>query len=104
METQDVLRLFDADFVIPEILDVFDAEIDAQAQLLLNRRFNQVAHFSNGVVTGGDVEDAGDFVIRLDGTNVRRGRVLDAQNRPPDRGIVDGDGAVLHGALEHSVD
>src|SRR5260370_13770237 len=99
METQDVLRLFDADFVIPEILDVFDAEIDAQAQLLLNRRFNQVACLSNGVVTGGDVEDAGDFVIRLDGTNVRRGRVLAARTRPPDRGLVDGACAVLQVSL-----
>ncbi len=69
---------------------MLDVKVDA-VPALLDGGLHQVADLSDGVVSGGDVEDAGDSVVRLDRPGVGRCGVLDAQDRPPDGRIVDRD-------------
>ena len=80
MEAQHVLRLFDADLVIAEVLNVLDAQVDANVDSRSSiADFHQVADLADGVVAGGDVEDAGNAVVRLNGADVRGRRIFDAR-------------------------
>jgi hypothetical protein len=60
MKAQNVSGLFETHLVVPHVLDMFDPQPQANAQLLFNLRLNLIGDFSNGVVSRGDIEDTGD--------------------------------------------
>src|SRR5439155_20542037 len=103
METQYVLRLFDADLVVPELIHVLDAEIRANGKPLLNRVFHQVCNLSHRIVSRSDVKDTRNCAVRFHGPDVSGGGVVNAQNWSPDRWVVDSNHAALHRRLKHGI-
>src|SRR5882724_2203145 len=104
VETQNILCFLDAHLVISKVLNVFDIEVDLIAQSLLHRRFHLIANLSNCVVARGYVENSGNLVIGFDGADVSGRSILNAEDGPPDRRIVNCDSALFYGVSEHRVD
>ena len=58
VKAEDIPRLFGADLVVPEVLDVLDYEIQATSELCFNRPSHKVADLSYGVIARGNIENS----------------------------------------------
>ena len=103
METEDVLGALDGNFVIADVFDLFDIEVDLGSQFVLDGERNQIGNFADSMVSRRNIEDARKSLAGLNGADVSQRRIFNAQDRPPDGRIVHPDHAIFHGAFEHSI-